>query len=86
MKNYAITDILKEKYNSNNIIEVNSIDEGLEKVLSGEVYGYIDCLSVVGYKIQKEYTSELKIVGKFDEALNLSIGVRKDDLELLEIF
>ncbi|ADG92306.1 PAS/PAC sensor signal transduction histidine kinase [Arcobacter nitrofigilis DSM 7299] len=86
VKNYAITDILKEKYNSNNIIEVNSIDEGLEKVLSGEVYGYIDCLSVVGYKIQKEYTSELKIVGKFDEALNLSIGVRKDDLELLEIF
>jgi ABC-type nitrate/sulfonate/bicarbonate transport system substrate-binding protein/PAS domain-containing protein len=86
VKNYAITDILKEKYNYNNIVEVNSIEEGLEKVLSGEVFGYIDCLSVVGYKIQKDFTSELKIVGKFDEALNLSIGVRKDDLELLEIF
>ncbi len=86
VKNYAIIDVLKEKYNYKNIVEVNSIEEGLEKVLSGEVFGYIDCLSVVGYKIQKEYTSELKIVGKFDEALNLSIGVQKDDLELLEIF
>ena len=86
VKNYGIVDILKEKYNYNNIVEVNSIEEGLHKVLSGEVFGYIDCLSVVGYKIQKEYTTELKIVGKFDEALDLSIGVQKDDLELLEIF
>jgi PAS domain S-box-containing protein len=86
VKGYSIIELLKRKYTYENIIEVDSVKDGLEKVASGEVYGLIDCLSAVGYEIQKNFIGELKIAGKLDESLDLSVGVLKDDLVLLEIF
>ena len=46
---------------------------------------YIGTLASVGYLFQKEFTGELKITGKFDEAWELGIGVRNDDPKLLTI-
>ncbi|WP_419763980.1 MAG: ABC transporter substrate-binding protein [Arcobacter sp.] len=86
VKGYAIIDLLKRRYKYENIIEVDSVKEGLEKVAKGEVYGFIDCLASIGYEIQKNFIGELKIAGKFDNSLDLSIAVQKDDLALLEIF
>ncbi|RLA79242.1 MAG: hypothetical protein DRG78_13335 [Epsilonproteobacteria bacterium] len=40
----------------------------------------------MGYQFQKQFTGELKIAGKFDDTWNLGIGVRNDDLILLNIF
>jgi len=37
------------------------------------------------YEIQKGYGEELKVAGKFDETLELGIGVRNDDAMLLSI-
>lgn len=43
--------------------------------------------ATVGYELQKKhYIGELKIAGKFDEKWELGIGVRNDDLILLDIF
>jgi signal transduction histidine kinase/CheY-like chemotaxis protein/HPt (histidine-containing phosphotransfer) domain-containing protein len=39
----------------------------------------------VGYLFQTQYTGELKIAGKFDNKWELGIGVRNDDLVLLNI-
>ncbi|PLY09463.1 MAG: hypothetical protein C0626_10830 [Arcobacter sp.] len=86
VKGYAIIDLLKRRYKYENIIEVDSVKEGLEKVAKGEVYGFIDCLAAIGYEIQKDFIGELKIAGKFDDSLDLSIAIQKDDLALLEIF
>ncbi|WP_428026377.1 ABC transporter substrate-binding protein [Arcobacter sp.] len=86
VKNYAIVDILKKKYNYKNIVEVDTLKDGLQMVADGKIYGFIDCLSVIGYEIQKDFIGELKIAGKFDDSLDLSVGVQKDDLILLEIF
>jgi len=85
-KGYAFIELLKTKYPNLNIIEVKNIDDGLEKVTKGELYGYVGTLSSVGYAFQNKFVGELKIAGKFDEKWGLGVAVRNDDLVLLDIF
>ncbi len=84
-KDYAFVDILKEKYNFLNIIEVEDIDDGLNQVSDGQLFGYLGTFATIGYKFQTKYYGEIKIAGKLEEDLQLSIGVRNDDLVLLNI-
>lgn len=86
VKGYAYIEILKEKYPNINLIEVENINEGLEKVRDKELFGFIGTLSTVGYTIQKNYIGELKIAGKFEDTWNLGIGVRNDEAILVDIF
>lgn len=83
---YAFFELLKNKYPNLNIVPVNSIDEGLEKTVDGEIFGMIDALPTIVYKLQNNYLGELKIGGKFDDKFSLGVGVRKDSEHLLNIF
>ena len=85
-KGYAFIEILKMKYPTLNIVEVEDITDGLNRVCNGELFGYIGSLASIGYKFQTEFNSELKINGKFSEKWELSIGVRSDDKILFDIF
>ncbi|MCK5111301.1 MAG: transporter substrate-binding domain-containing protein [Arcobacteraceae bacterium] len=84
-KGYAFIDILRTKYPHLNIIEVDNVKDGLQKVKKGKIFGYIGTLASVGYLFQKDFTGELKIAGKFDEKWELGTAVRNDDKVLLEI-
>ncbi len=86
VKDYAFIEILKEKYPNLNIVEVKDIEDGLNRVKSKELYGFIDTLTTVAYMIQNKYVTQLKISGKFDETLDLSIGTRYDEPLLTNIF
>ena len=77
--------ILREKYPSLKIIEVDDIYDGLDQVKNGQIFAYIDTLASIGYEFQSKYFGELKIAGKISENLKLSIAVRKDDEVLLGI-
>ena len=83
---YAYKELIKNKYTNLNIVDVTSLRDGLEKVESGELYGMVDIVSVLAYNIQKNYQGILKITGTFDEDYGLSVGVRNDDLILLNIY
>lgn len=82
---YASKDILQARYPNLHIVDVANLKDGLQKVSSGELFGFIGTLATIGYMFQTEFTGELKIAGKFDESWDLGIGVRNDDLMLLEI-
>ncbi|MEA2048085.1 MAG: transporter substrate-binding domain-containing protein [Campylobacterota bacterium] len=84
-KNYAQVELLKEKYPLVKFIEVDTISQGLHKVIEGALFGYLDNLNTIGYQIQKNFPTALKITGKFDEKLVLGIGVNNDDTVLLNI-
>jgi polar amino acid transport system substrate-binding protein len=84
-KGYAFVEILRHKYPKLNIIEVDDIDDGLDRVNEGEIFAYIGTLASVGYKFQNRYAGELKIAGKVDDNWELGIGVRNDDKILLNI-
>ena len=85
VKSYAIEEDLRESYPDTEIIEVNSIEEGLDLVQNDEVYGYIDATAPIGYAIDKNEMYNLKIVGKLPIGYSLSYAVSKDNPELLKI-
>lgn len=86
VKGYAYGEILKVKYSSMNLIEVENLQKGLEEVEKGELFGLIGNLSSIGYNIQKNYIGQLKITGKFDDKLELGVGTRNDEPLLKNIF
>ena len=85
VEDYAILEILKNKYKDIEFVTVKNVDEGLEKVLKNEVFGHIDAISTAWYKLQTKYLTQLSISAKLDEVSKLSIAVRSDDSTLYEI-
>lgn len=86
VQGYSIVEKLKSKYPYIDIVEVKSINEGLNLVLQGKVYGYIDNLMVVSSYIQKDFTGVLKVSSRLSDSLSFSVGTRNDDPMLLDIF
>ncbi|MDD4855668.1 MAG: diguanylate cyclase [Sulfuricurvum sp.] len=86
VKGYSTVGMVKAHYPRLHIVEVKSINEGLSKVESGELYGYVDNLIVVSSYIQKEYTGILKVSSRLEEKDDLSVGVRNDEPLLYGVF
>ena len=86
IKGYAYEEILKIKYPNLTFVEVENITQGLNLVRKGEIFGFIDTLTTVGYHIQNNYIGQLKISGRFDEIWDLGIGTRNDQPILNTIF
>jgi polar amino acid transport system substrate-binding protein len=86
VKGYAYGEILRVNYPQMHFVEVANVNDGLSRVHRKELFGFIGTLATVGYAIQKEFTSQLKIAGKFDETWELGVGVRNDDPYLFSIF
>jgi len=86
VKGYEILNRLKFSYPALNIVEVESINDGLKKVENGEIYGYIDNLMVVSSYIQKEYSGSLKVSSRLDEKDELHVAIRNDETILHTIF
>jgi len=86
VKGYAYLEILKERYPNINIVEVENLTDGLDRVRDGKIFGLVGTLVTTGYHIQKNYIGELKIAGKFDDKWGLGIGTRNDEPLLKNIF
>lgn len=85
VKGYAIGIQLRKKMRDINIIDVASVTDGLARVESGELYGYIDNLMVIANSIQKDFTGVLKISSRLDENVKLAMASRNDQPLLNEI-
>ena len=79
VKGYAFNELIRKKYPNFLIVDVANLNEGLQRVANGELFGCIGTMASVGYLFQKNFVGELKIAGKFDEKWELGIGVRNDD-------
>jgi signal transduction histidine kinase/ABC-type nitrate/sulfonate/bicarbonate transport system substrate-binding protein len=85
VNNYAIMDILKNKYKNIEFIPVKDIDEGLKKILEGETFGHIDSISTSWYKLQSKHLTKIAISAKLDENIDISIAVNNQDSVLYGI-
>lgn len=79
VKDYVFSDVLKAKNPSIKIVDVANTQEGLERVSSGELFGYIDTMPTIAYGIQKYSKYDLKIAGKLEFDILLSIASRNDE-------
>ena len=84
-KGYAFSEIIRKKYPKINLIEFPNLQDALEQVSQNKVFGCIGALATIGYVLQNESISDLKISGKFDEKWELGVGVRNDDEILFNI-
>ncbi|BCO08379.1 hypothetical protein GF1_07550 [Desulfolithobacter dissulfuricans] len=85
VRGYAFGKSLRDRYPEMQIVDVKSVADGLDQVQQGQLYGFIDTLPTIGYAIQNQYVGTLKIAGKFDETLELKLGVRNDEPLLLSV-
>jgi signal transduction histidine kinase len=82
----SIQRYVKHKFPNLNVVLVDSIEEGLKLVAEGEVYGYADETYSLAYNILHLYNNELKVMNRVNETpISASIGVYKDEIELLNI-
>ena len=86
VKGYAIANIFRDSIKDINIVDVESISDGLKRVESGELFGYIDNLMVIENSIQKDFTGVLKVSSRLDEEATLAVGTRNDEPLLKDIF
>ncbi|NVJ52908.1 MAG: ABC transporter substrate-binding protein [Campylobacteraceae bacterium] len=77
-KSYSFNKLLRKKYPDINFINVKNLDEGIEKIENGEIFGHIDFLYTAWNKIHSLDTMGLKISGKLDENVPLSIAINKN--------
>lgn len=79
-RGYAYVDLLRNRFPDIQLIEFESLTEGLTAVDRGEIFGYLSGLHIAGYAIQTEGYTNLKINGHFDElsTISLGIGIRKN--------
>jgi len=85
VKNYSMQELLKNKYPYLNLIEVESVHEGLSYVQQEKVSGFLDNSLVINYEIQKNNMKDIAITGQFEDSYSLSIASRNDEGILNEI-
>lgn len=85
IKRYFLYEKLQKKYPKLDLIEVDTIEDGLKKVEDGLVYGYIDSSVLLNYEIQRRHIGTLAISGSFKENLHLGIASRDDEPLLVTI-
>lgn len=82
----GVNAFVKHKLPDINIVMVDSIEEGLEMVVKGKVYGYADDTYSLAYYILQLHSNELKILERINEdPLSVSVGILKGDLELVSV-
>lgn len=86
VQNYAFLDDLRKTYKNIEFVTVKSLDEGLEKVLEGEIFAHIDFMQSSWYQIQTKYIGKLQISAKFNQDEEISIATLKDEKILIDIF
>ncbi len=86
VKGYAIAEQLERQVPGINLVEVSSMQEGLARVDSGELFGYIGNLMGVANAIQHDFTGALKVSARLQGHLQLGIATRNDEPLLNEVF
>ena len=86
VKGYSIAEFLRKRIPNINIVEVDSVSDGLERVENGELFGFIDNLMTIAYAIQRDFTNSLKVSARLQDQINLAVATRNDETQLHNIF
>jgi diguanylate cyclase (GGDEF)-like protein/PAS domain S-box-containing protein len=85
VRDYAFIEFLRSEYPQMDIVEFDTLYEGLSALEKNEIYGFIDSLTTISYEIQRSFSSSIKISGRVNRNWDLGFAVRNDDPVLLAI-
>jgi ABC-type amino acid transport substrate-binding protein/two-component sensor histidine kinase len=83
---HATAAILRAKYPGLKVTDAASETAGLEQVAAGELDAFVDVLPAMAYRIGKDRMTGLKIAGRLDDHLDLSVAVPRGRAEIFSIF
>lgn len=76
---YAFVELLQQKHPSIEIVTVDNSLDGLKRVQKGELFGYVDALPTIAYTMQKNALLNLKIAGRLEFDVTISMALQKED-------
>lgn len=85
VKNSINIDTLTTKYPQVKFIELDSIKEGLDSIQYKKIYGLLGTLPELGYQVQKNYHTEIKISGNINEKVEYSFSTNEENSSLVGI-
>lgn len=85
MKGSGYRELIINENSDIQFVEVSTVTEGLQKVENREVFGFVEILPVVGYELQKGFSSSLKISKELFSDLNFYMTTSKSDFILIDI-
>lgn len=85
IKGYAYTKYLKTKYPNIEIVEFNTVYDGLIALEQNKIYGFIGDQKTISYEISHSFSTSIKISGRAEQNLKLGIAVRNDNPLLYSI-
>ena len=85
VEGYATIDLLRQDYPSLDLIYYKTLSKGLTALNNGNIDAFIDNLGTITYEVDRNKLSNIKIAAPTEYNFELSMGVRKDWPELIEI-
>lgn len=85
VKGYAFQTLLKTKYPNLEAIPVDSLEEGLQLVEQKKVFAHVDLLASITRYVQMNFIEGIKIGGKLDEKIEISMATTKPERMLVPI-
>jgi polar amino acid transport system substrate-binding protein len=83
---YEQEELIRTNYPNIILVKVETVKDGLEKVVNGKLYGFVGALFPIGELLQNRFVGQLKVSGKLEQKTELGIGVRNDEILLLQVF
>ena len=86
MRGFAGIELLRLQHPRIHVVEVDSYEEGLSKVQSGELYGFIGNMMSIGWVLQQNKIYDVKIAGRIGHDNLMSVATRNDEPLLRDVF
>jgi len=83
---FGTLELYKKRYPQLKMIPFQDYEQGFLQVQTGALYGMVGNMGSISYTLQQNSITNLKIAGRLPEDTLLSLAVRKDDPQLLQIF
>ena len=85
VQGYAYAELLRTRYPALNLVEVESEVEGLRRLQSGSLYGYVSTMISAGHYLNELGLADIKVIGRVPGDWTLALGTRNDQPVLHEI-
>jgi polar amino acid transport system substrate-binding protein len=85
VRNYAASEYMQQDYPDYSFLFVDSVEEGVQKLASGEVDGFVGNMAAISYTMQSLGVSKIKIATTTGRELALAMAVRKDWPQMVPI-
>ena len=86
MRGFAGVELLKLQHPGIHLVEVDSYEEGVNKVQDGELFGFIGNMMSIGRVLQENKISDVKIAGRIGHDNLMSVATRNDEPMLHAVF